>query len=59
MAKDVSMFSSLSGAPKENIYVFNDYALIVTRNRDVKCQHGRISNIYHVPSVSLNFLLVS
>ena len=59
MVKDVSLFSSLSGAPKQNNYVADDYSLKVTRNKDVECQHGRISNIYDVPSLSVNLMSVA
>ena len=55
MAKDASMFSSLSGALEQNIYEDDDYALAVARSGDVKCQHDKISNIYQdVPSLSTN-----
>ena len=59
MAKDASMFSSLSGAPEEKIYADDDYSLIITGNGDVECQHSCISNVYHVPSVSANSLSVA
>ena len=59
MAKDASMFYSLSGASEEKIYVADDYALIVSRNGDFKCQHDRISEIYDVPSMCANLLSVA
>ena len=59
MSKDVSLFSSLSGVHEEKIYVVDDYTLSVTGSGDVECQHGQISNVYHVPSLSANLLSVS
>ena len=59
MAKDASMFSSLSGAPEENIYVIHDYALTFTGNGDVDCHHYFISNVYNVPILSANLMSIS
>ena len=56
MAKNASLFSTLSGAPKEKIYVVDYYSLTVSRNGDVECQHGHISDIYHVSILSANLL---
>ena len=59
MEKDVSSFSSLSGALEKNIYAPDDYTLIIVGTGDVECQHGQISNVYHVPSLSTNLFSVA
>lgn len=43
MAKDASLFLSLSEAEKQKIYVVDDYALEVAGFGDVQCRRGRIS----------------
>ena len=53
------VFSSLSGAPEEKIYVVYYYTLYVTGNGGVECHHGRISDVYNVLSLSENLLSVS
>ena len=59
MAKDVSLFSSLDTYAEEKIYVENDFSLEIPGHSDVTCQHGWIVDVYHVPSLSANLLLVS
>ena len=59
MDKDASLFSSLSGAPKQKIYVASDYALTIVGNGDVECQHGCLFDVYNVPIMSENLLLVA
>ena len=59
MAKDSSLFYSLSGSLEENIYDVYGYTLNITGNGDVECQHRRISGVYHVPSMSANLLSIS
>ena len=58
MENNVSLFSSLSGAPKKNIYVADDYSLTVIGRGNVEFKHGHISNVYHVPRLCANLLLV-
>ena len=58
MAKDASLFSSLSDSPKENIYVTDDCALTVSINGDIECQNSHVSDSYNVPSLSANLLSV-
>ena len=59
MDKYASLFSSLSQSIEHNIYVDDDYSLIIVGRGDVECRHGWISNVYHVPSLSMNLFLVA
>ena len=59
MAKDASLFSSLDKDDEYNIPLTDDFALDIVRHGDVPCQHGKSLNVYHVPSLSTNILLVS
>ena len=59
MVKDDSPFSSLTGDIEEKIYVFDDYTLTVVGNGYVECQHGHISDVYHVLSMITTLLSVS
>ena len=54
MDKDASLSSSLGVATKNKIYVDDDFALDITANGDIPCQHGWIVDVYHVPSLSGN-----
>ena len=59
MAKDASLFSSLDNTVEKKIYVVDDFALITTSHGDVTCRHGRIVDMFHVPSLNMNLLLIS
>ena len=59
MDKDASLFSSLSEYEEHNISMDNDYSLTISRFGNVKCQHGVISNVYHVPSLSEKLLSIT
>jgi hypothetical protein len=41
------------------IYVVDDFTLDIVGHGDVPCRHGKIVDIYHVPNLSENLLLVS
>jgi len=49
MAKDASLFTSLSKAKEENIFVVDDYALTIEGCGKDNCKNGVMTNIYHVP----------
>ena len=53
------MFSSLSGDPKQNIYVDEDYTLTVAGSNGVECMHAKVSYVHHAPSLRENLLLVA
>jgi len=57
MAKDTSPFSSISEANKKKIFVVNYYALIVVIYRNIEFYNGVITNVYHVPSLTINFFV--
>ena len=57
--KDASNLSSLSGSHEEKIYVVDNYSLTIIGNGDVKSQHGRISDVYHVSIMSEIFMSIS
>jgi len=58
MAKDASLFSPLSKATKEEIFVVDDYALTLVDCGRIECHNGVITDVYHVPSLSANSLSV-
>jgi len=59
MAKDVSLFSSLSEAKEKNIFVANDFALIVASSDRVDCENGVITDNYRPPpNLRENLLIV-
>jgi hypothetical protein len=58
MAMHVSLFSCLSEAEQENIFVSYDYALIVINSGRVDCENGMIIDVYHVPHLGEIFLSV-
>jgi len=39
-------------------FVVDDYALTVASYGDIECGNGVISNVYHVPILSANLLLI-
>lgn len=59
MEKDASLFSSLHIAIEKKIYVADDFSLYIIGHGDIPCQHGQIINMYHVPNLNANLLLVS
>ena len=59
MIKDTSLFSSLDIVVENNIYVVDDFALDIAIHGYVACQRGQTINMFHVPSLSVNLLLVS
>jgi hypothetical protein len=48
----------LSKATKEEIFVVDDYALIVVGCGNIECQTRVIIDVYHEPSLSVNLLSV-
>jgi hypothetical protein len=52
MSKDASLFSSLSEAKEENIFVVDDHALTVVGSGRVDCGNGVVIDFYHVPNIS-------
>jgi hypothetical protein len=59
MDKDASLFTSLDEVVERKIYVVDDFSLDIVGQGDVSCRHGRIVDVYHVPNLSANLLLVS
>ena len=59
MAKDASVFTSLDTFVTKKIYLVNDFALDITGHGDVACRCGWIIDMFHVPSLTTNLLLVS
>jgi hypothetical protein len=59
MAKYASLFSYLDKFVEWNIYVFYYFILDIVGHGDIPYRHGKIVDIYHVPNLSANFLLVS
>jgi hypothetical protein len=58
MAKDASLFSSLKDATKKENFVANDDALNVVGYRKIEFHNGMITNVYRIPILSSNLLLV-
>ena len=58
MAKDTSFFSSPDFALEKEIFVADDFALDIVGHGDVACRRGQIVDVFHVPSLSANLLLV-
>ena len=59
MVKDASLFSSMDTYTEKKIYVVDSFSIDITRHGEITYQHGQIVNMYHVPSLSENLLLVS
>ena len=59
MDKDDSLFSSLDTIVENKIYVGDDFALDISNHNDVSCWCGWIIDVFHVPSLNVNLLLVS
>lgn len=59
MIRNDSLFSSLDKDIENKIYVDYDFSLDITGHGDIPCWHGRIVNVYHVPRLGENLLLVS
>ena len=59
MAKDASLLSYLDKFFERNIYVVDDFVLDIVGHGDIPYRHGKIFNVYHVPNLSENLLLVS
>jgi hypothetical protein len=58
MANNASLFTSMSKAKEENIFVADDYALIFKGCGKVNCKNGLITDVYAVPRFSANILLI-
>ena len=39
--------------------MIDNYSLDIIGRGDIPCQHGRVVDVYHVPSLNVNLLLVS
>ena len=59
MAKDGSLFSSFDNGIENHIFVVDDFALNITGHGDISYRCGQIIDVFHVPSLSANLLLVS
>jgi hypothetical protein len=59
MIKDASLFTSLDKVVKRKIYVADDFSLNIASCGDVLYRHGKNVDVYHVPNLSENLLLVS
>ena len=59
MVKDASLFSFLDIASENKVYVANDFVFYIIGHGDIAYRHGWIVNVYHVPSLGANLLLVS
>lgn len=59
MDKDDSLPSSLDTTIENKIYMASNFALDIIDHCDVSCQHGRNVDVFHVPILSMNMLLVS
>ena len=59
MAKDASLLYSLSGGQEKKVYVVDDYSLEIVGCGDVQCRRGRITDVFHVPSLSENLMSVT
>lgn len=59
MDKDPSLFSSLNSTLEKKIFVANNFALDIVDHGDVTCQYGCLVNMFHVPNISDNLLLIS
>lgn len=59
MDDDASLFSSLDTFTENKIYVVDKFAFSIIGHGDITCQHGRIIDIYHVPSLSVKLLSIS
>ena len=59
MVEDDSLFSSLDTSIEINIYVVYDFALDTISHGDVTFQRGQVINVFHVPSLRVNVLLIS
>jgi hypothetical protein len=44
---------------KRKIYVVDDFVLDIVGHGDIPYRHGKIFDVYHVPNLSANLLLVS
>jgi len=58
MEKDASLFMSLDKSIEWKTYVADDFSLNIASHGDVIRRHGKIDDVYHVPILSANFLLV-
>jgi len=59
MDKDASLFTSLDDFVERNIYIVDDFSIDIVGKGDVSCRHGRIVDVYQVPNLNVNLLLVS
>ena len=59
MANDASLLSSLDVSTENKSYVATNFSLDMTSHDDIPCWHDRILDMYHVPNLSENLLLVS
>ena len=59
MVKDASLFSSLDISFERKIYMVDYFFLNIDRHGGIPFKHGYIVDVYHVPSLSANILLVS
>ena len=59
MDKDAFLFLSLNTTIEKNIYIEDDFSLDTIGHVDLTCQCGHIVDVFHVPSLCMNPLLVS
>ena len=59
MSKYGYLFYSYDNTIEKNIVVANNFALNIVDHGDINYWHGKIVDVFHVPSLSANFLLVS
>lgn len=59
MDKDVSLLSLLDSTTKKKIYVVGDFGIDIVGYGDVTCWRGWIADVFHVPCLNKNLLLVS